>query len=95
MLNIACAAIIMHISGHGLVQWDSINVEFELLMLQVTANCRRQMLTDAIMLHLISHRPKEAVEKLQKMAAGDGVEIEAGASRCYKHSLQPSNTSQL
>ena len=59
----------------------------ELLMLQVTENCCRQMLTDAIMLHLISHRPQEAVEKLQKMAAGDGVEIEAGACCCLQHSL--------
>lgn len=75
------------------MRWDGIDVEFELLNLQLTANCGRQMLTDAIMLHLISHRPKEAVEKLQKMAAGDGVEIEAGTSWYLKHSVLPSNTS--
>ena len=30
------------------------------------------------MLHLISHRPKEALQRLEKMAEGGVVEIEAG-----------------
>ena len=33
---------------------------------------------DTFMLHLISHRPKEALQRLEKMAEGGGMEIEAG-----------------
>lgn len=46
--------------------------------LQVTEQYRREILIDTFMLHLISHRPKEALQRLENMAEGGGVEIEAG-----------------
>ena len=44
------------------------------------------------MLHLISHRPKEALERLEKLAQGGGVDIEAGGLHagshlCFAHTL--------
>lgn len=46
--------------------------------LQVTEQYRRDILIDTFMLHLISHRPKEALQRLENMAEGGGLEIEAG-----------------
>ena len=37
------------------------------------------------MLHLISHRPKEALQRLESLAEGSGVEIEAGGAPAGSH----------
>lgn len=39
---------------------------------------RRDILLDTFFLHEISHRPLKAIERLEEMAEGDGVELEAG-----------------